>query len=90
MQLPQELGTEVHAAGHCQLAPMCLVEIHTYLRVCSPGIEDGSLKLSCMPRETGSDQEAILNKTGLMYILHFVDGSSWEAKLSADMLEIHS
>ena len=58
--------------------------------MCSQGIEDGSLKLSCVPGETGSDQKAILNKTRLMYILCFVTSSSREAKLSADVLEIRS
>lgn len=40
-----------------------------------------------MPGEPGSNQEAALNKIGLMYILHFVTGSSQEAKLNADTLE---
>lgn len=40
-----------------------------------------------MPGEPSSNQEAALNKIGLMYILHFVTGSSQEAKLNADTLE---
>lgn len=36
-----------------------------------------------MPAETGSDPETTLNETGLMYTLHFVSGSSQEAKASA-------
>lgn len=54
----------------------------------SQGIEDGSLELSCTPGETGSDQEAVHNKAGLMHILHFATVSSREAELGADVLEI--
>lgn len=41
-----------------------------------------------MPGEPGSNQEAIRNKIGLVYILHFGTVSSQEGKLSADTLEI--
>lgn len=41
-----------------------------------------------MPGEPGSNQEAIRNKIGLVYILHFDTVSSQEGKLSADTLEI--
>lgn len=60
-------------------------EIHTYLSMCSQGIEDGSLNISFMPRETSSDQEAILNKTYIC--LYVVTSCSWEAKLSAGVLK---